>query len=174
MGLLEDFNVDLDEVKAVSGFSIPDPGFYNFEIGAAFIKEGSTNHPDDAWIIIEYLLETEDGADGGKISDMFALPKDASNLTKAELTAMGGCWISASTSPRSTRWRARSWSGSPARSRSFTTRARVRTRTTPTPTSTRSGSRRMVRRAPSSRRPSRSPNPPSRSCRVNGGAADER
>jgi len=89
MGLLDDFNIPLDEVEAVSGFSIPDPGFYNFEVGAAFVKEGSANFPDKSWIIFEYLLEDENGADGGKISDMWELPVDPTNMTKEELTRMG-------------------------------------------------------------------------------------
>lgn len=88
MGLMDDLGLDFNEIKANTGFDV-DAGFYNFEIGAAFIKEGSPAHPDDSWLIVEYLLEDEDGRDAGKTSDMWTLPKDPDNLTKQELQKMG-------------------------------------------------------------------------------------
>jgi hypothetical protein len=88
MGLLEDFNIDMKDIKANSGFEITATGFWNFTIGAAFIKEGSVANPDKSWIIIEYILDNEDG-ETDKYSDLFELPKDSRDLTKKELQTMG-------------------------------------------------------------------------------------
>lgn len=56
MGLFDDFDVDMDEVKEAGGFSFDD-GFYEFEIVEALRQNGTQNRPDDTKLIIKFDLD---------------------------------------------------------------------------------------------------------------------
>lgn len=53
MGLFDDFDVDMDEVKAAGGFDFED-GHYEFEISEALTQNGTKNKPDVTFFIIKY------------------------------------------------------------------------------------------------------------------------
>lgn len=56
MGLFDDFDIDMDEVKAAGGFEFED-GHYDFEISEALIQNGTKNDPDDTKFIIKYDMD---------------------------------------------------------------------------------------------------------------------
>lgn len=56
MGLFDDFDIDMDEVKESGGFSFDD-GWYPFEISEALRQNGTKNDPDDTKFIIKYDLD---------------------------------------------------------------------------------------------------------------------
>lgn len=56
MGLFDDFDIDMDEVKAAGGFDFED-GHYEFEISEALIQNGTKNDPDDTKFIIKYDMD---------------------------------------------------------------------------------------------------------------------
>ena len=56
MGLFDDFDIDMDEVKAAGGFDFED-GHYDFEISEALIQNGTKNDPDDTKFIIKYDMD---------------------------------------------------------------------------------------------------------------------
>lgn len=88
MGLLDDYEVNLDEYNANEGFSNPPDGDYEFEIGSVSVKEGSRGDPEWLGVIIQYLLENADGETYDK-GEIFGLPKDSHAPTKNERTALG-------------------------------------------------------------------------------------
>lgn len=55
MGLFDDFDIDMDEVKAAGGFEFED-GHYTFEISEALKQQGSKNNPDNTYLILKYDL----------------------------------------------------------------------------------------------------------------------
>lgn len=59
MGLFDDYDIDMDEVKEAGGFDFKD-GFYDFEISEALKQQGTKNDPDDTKFIIKYDFD-EDG-----------------------------------------------------------------------------------------------------------------
>lgn len=84
--LLAEFGMDaldLDQVE-VPTYDIPD-GPYEFTVGDLFIKKGSKNQPDKAWIILEYLV----GEGGKRFSELWEVPKDIHNMTEDEVKRMG-------------------------------------------------------------------------------------
>ena len=56
MGLFDDFDIDMDEVKATGGFGFDD-GFYEFEISEALVQNGTKNRPDNTNFIIKYDMD---------------------------------------------------------------------------------------------------------------------
>lgn len=83
MGLLDEYGLDVSDIE-VPSWDIED-GVYDFVVGDVFIKAGSTNRPDQSWIIIEYLV----GEDGKRFSELYGLPEDASNPTESERKTLG-------------------------------------------------------------------------------------
>lgn len=85
MGLLDEygFGIDMDEIEAPS-FDVPDD-IYEFEVSDFYIQEGTDNHPDRVWLVIQYSL----GANGKSKSEWFELPADASAPTDKELQRLG-------------------------------------------------------------------------------------
>lgn len=55
MGLFDDFDIDMDEVKAAGGFDFED-GHYTFELSEALKQQGSKNNPDNTYLILKYDL----------------------------------------------------------------------------------------------------------------------
>lgn len=87
MGLLDAYGIDTDNIEAPSYDK--EDGWYSFEIGDVYIKEGSQNNPNATWLIIDYLLEDEDGNSKGKVSDLFTIPEDPANPTEDEQKRLG-------------------------------------------------------------------------------------
>lgn len=56
MGLFDDFDIDMDDVKAAGGFDFED-GFYEWEISEALRQNGTKKHPDNTYFIIKYNLD---------------------------------------------------------------------------------------------------------------------
>lgn len=82
-GLLGAFNIDMDTVEAPS-FDVKDDT-YEFVVGDLFLVEGTKNHPDRTWLVLEFLL----GDDGKKKSEWFELPADSDNPTPKEMEKLG-------------------------------------------------------------------------------------
>jgi hypothetical protein len=53
MGLFDDFDIDMDEVKEAGGFTFDD-GTYDFVISEALTQNGTKTHPDNTNFIIKY------------------------------------------------------------------------------------------------------------------------
>lgn len=81
MGLMDDFNVDMDEIKA-GGFDIED-GTYDFEISEALKQEGTKNKPDTTFFIIKYDLDED-----GTYWEWFTVAEDG-ELTKRAKQSLG-------------------------------------------------------------------------------------
>jgi len=86
MGILDDYNVDLEEFET-STFDVPD-GVYDFAVGEVATQDGSQAHPDQPMIFIHYLLTSEDGKNYTK-REYYNIPKDSDNPTDGEKVAMG-------------------------------------------------------------------------------------
>lgn len=56
MGLFDDYDIDIDEVKEAGGFDFDDDT-YEFEISEALRQNGTKNDPDDTKFIIKYDLD---------------------------------------------------------------------------------------------------------------------
>lgn len=56
MGLFDDYDIDIDEVKEAGGFDFDD-GPYEFEISEALRQNGTKNDPNDTKFIIKYDLD---------------------------------------------------------------------------------------------------------------------
>ncbi len=82
-GLLGAFNIDMDEIEAPS-FNVKDD-IWEYVVGDMYLLEGTTNHPDKAWIIIEYQL----GDEGKTKSEWFEMPFDSDNKTAKEVEKLG-------------------------------------------------------------------------------------
>jgi len=83
MALLSEFGIDASEIEAPS-YDLED-GIYDFEIGNVYVKNGSQNHPDRSWIIMEYII----GDTGVRKSELFELPRDPQNMTDKEIQRLG-------------------------------------------------------------------------------------
>lgn len=80
MGLFDDYNVDIDEVK-VNSFDVND-GVYGFEIAEAQTIEGTRNAPDRVSFRIDYQLTDENGDAAGQKSDWFTLSEDGDSNSR--------------------------------------------------------------------------------------------
>ena len=92
MGLLDDYQIDMDEVEASTGFKTPPDDTYRFAVGDAFIREvkGKDGKADVNYLILNYLLADEEGvATGDSYDEWFGLPQDPSARTKREEDALG-------------------------------------------------------------------------------------
>lgn len=83
MGLLDEYGLDLDEV-VVPSYDIKDDT-YDFVVGDIYIRKGTENKPDDAWVCIDFIV----GDEGKTKTEWFSLPKDASAPTDKELQKLG-------------------------------------------------------------------------------------
>lgn len=83
MSILSEFGIDATEIEAPS-YDLED-GIYDFEVGNVYVKNGSKQHPDRSWIIMEYLV----GDTGVRKSELFELPKDPQNMTDKEIQRLG-------------------------------------------------------------------------------------
>lgn len=85
MGLLDDYNVDMEEINEASyGKTLPDD-WYEGVVGSIHIQNGSKNNPDASWYIITYLVEP----DNDEYGELFTLPEDPSAPTPQELDKLG-------------------------------------------------------------------------------------
>lgn len=81
MGLFDDFDIDMDEVKAAGSFDFED-GHYSFEVSEALVQQGTKNDPDDTKFIIKYDLN--DG-EAGTYWEWFTIAVDGdSEAAKAK------------------------------------------------------------------------------------------
>lgn len=87
MGLFDDYNINIDEVKE-SSFDI-NPGTYNFEISEAEQLDGTNAKPDTTFFYIEYQLTDEDGDSAGSTREFFTLAEDGDSETKRVTQSMG-------------------------------------------------------------------------------------
>lgn len=87
MGLLEQYNIDMDEYEAnEGGFTQPDPGWYEFQVADIRVYEKE----DGSWsgIFVDYLITSEElGVAGEEYSEIFGLPKH-NPPTKQERAAL--------------------------------------------------------------------------------------
>lgn len=83
MGLLDDYQIDLNEVEEAN-YNVPDD-FYEFIIGDMFIKEGTKKDPNAMNLVIDYSL----GDTGKSKQEWFGLPADSSSPTDKELQKLG-------------------------------------------------------------------------------------
>lgn len=79
MGLFDDFDIDMDDVKAAS-FDFED-GSYEFEISEARVQNGSKKKEDDTFFIISYSLN--DGVDG-TYNEWFTIAQDGEVTQRAK------------------------------------------------------------------------------------------
>lgn len=96
MGLFDDFDIDMDEVKAATGVIEFEDGHYDFEVSEALVQNGSKNKPDNTYFIIKYDLN--DG-EAGTYWEWFTIAVDGSSeaadakrslgYLKARLTDLG-------------------------------------------------------------------------------------
>lgn len=82
-GLLEEYGIDLTEVEAPS-YDVPDD-IYEFVVGDVYVQAGTSNHPNESWICIQYQL----GDSGKSKTEWFKLPQDMSDPTPDELKKLG-------------------------------------------------------------------------------------
>lgn len=78
MGLFDDFDIDMDDVKA-AGFSNPDDGTYEFEITEARIQNGTKKAPDDVAFVISYNLD-----EAGTKQEWFTVAQDGEMTARAK------------------------------------------------------------------------------------------
>lgn len=85
MGLLDEYNVDMEEVsEAGYGKKLPDD-WYEGVVGSIHIQNGSKNKPDASWYIITYLVEP----DNDEYGELFTLPEDPQAPTPQEIDKLG-------------------------------------------------------------------------------------
>lgn len=85
MGLFDDFDIDMDEVKAAGGFDFED-GHYTFEVSEALVQNGSKNNPDNTYLIIKYDLN--DG-EAGTYWEWYTLAVDGDPEAAAAKRSLG-------------------------------------------------------------------------------------
>lgn len=85
MGLLDDYNVDMEEINEASYGKTFADDWYEGVVGSIHIQNGSKNNPDASWYIITYLLEP----DNDEYGELFTLPEDPSAPTPQELDKLG-------------------------------------------------------------------------------------
>ena len=83
MGLFDDFDIDMDEVKAAGGFDFED-GNYDFEISEALIQNGTKNDPDDTKFIIKYDMD-----EAGTYWEWFTIAVDGNPTAKKAEQSLG-------------------------------------------------------------------------------------
>ena len=83
MGLFDDFDIDMDEVKAAGGFEFED-GHYDFEISEALIQNGTKNDPDDTKFIIKYDMD-----EAGTYWEWFTIAVDGDPTAKKAEQSLG-------------------------------------------------------------------------------------
>lgn len=83
MGLFDDFDIDMDDVKAAGGFDFED-GFYEWEISEALVQNGTKNKPDTTFFIIKYNLD-----EAGTYWEWFTLAEDGDHSTVAAKRSLG-------------------------------------------------------------------------------------
>lgn len=83
MGLLDDYQIDLNEVEEPN-YDIDDD-FYEFVVSDMFIKEGTKKDPNAVNLVIDYSL----GDSGKSKQEWFGLPEDASSPTTKEIQKLG-------------------------------------------------------------------------------------
>lgn len=83
MGLFDDFDIDMDDVKAAGGFDFED-GFYEWEISEALRQQGSKNKPDTTFFIIKYNLD-----EAGTYWEWFTLAEDGDSQTTNAKRSLG-------------------------------------------------------------------------------------
>lgn len=74
MGLFDDFDINMDDVKVNDSYSFED-GHYDFVIAEALVQNGSKSHPETTYFIIKYDLN--DG-ESGTYWEWFTLAVDGS------------------------------------------------------------------------------------------------
>lgn len=77
MGLLDDYQIDLNEVEA-NTFDVPD-GIYSYMVGDQDIQQGTKKDPEQDYLRIHYILDDDNKQ--YKYTEFLKLPKDTSNLT---------------------------------------------------------------------------------------------
>lgn len=83
MGLFDDFDIDMDDVKAAGGFDFED-GFYEWTISEALRQNGSKNKPDNTFFIIKYNLD-----EAGTYWEWFTLAVDGDSDHKDAKRSLG-------------------------------------------------------------------------------------
>lgn len=79
MGLFDDFDIDMDDVKAADGFSNPDDGNYDFEVTEAGLRNGTKKKPDDTFFVIYYSLD-----EAGSKQEWFTVAEDGERTARAK------------------------------------------------------------------------------------------
>ena len=83
MGLFDDFDIDMDEVKEAGGFSFED-GWYDFEVVEALRQNGTKADPDDTKFIIKFDLD-----EAGTYWDWYTLAVDGDSNHQKAKTSLG-------------------------------------------------------------------------------------
>lgn len=77
MGLFDDFDIDMDDVKAAS-FDFED-GTYEFTISEASVRNGTKKKPDDTFFVISYNLD-----EAGTYQEWFTVAQDGEVTQRAK------------------------------------------------------------------------------------------
>lgn len=88
MGFFDDYDVDLDNFEASSGFVNAPDGTYAFEVANAETRVGTNADPDAVNITVVFALENEDG-ETYKHTNWYAVPKDPAHPSQRETISMG-------------------------------------------------------------------------------------
>lgn len=83
MGLFDDFDIDMDDVKAAGGFDFED-GFYEWTISEALRQNGTKSKPDTTFFIIKYNLD-----EAGTYWEWFTLAEDGDSTTTNAKRSLG-------------------------------------------------------------------------------------
>lgn len=83
MGLFDDFDVDMDEVKEAAGFAIDD-GTYDYTISEALTQNGTKNKPNVTFFIIKYDLD-----EAGSYWEWFTVAVDGDSQHKDAKQSLG-------------------------------------------------------------------------------------
>lgn len=88
MGFFDDYDVDLDNFEASSGFVNAPDGTYAFEVANAETRVGTNADPDAVNITVVFALENEEG-ETYKHTNWYAVPKDPAHPSQRETISMG-------------------------------------------------------------------------------------
>lgn len=88
MGFFDDYDVDLDNFEASSGFVNAPDGPYAFEVANAEVRVGTNNDPEAVNITVAFALENEEG-ETYKHTNWYAMPKDPAHPSQRETISMG-------------------------------------------------------------------------------------
>lgn len=72
MGFLEELGIDSEEIET-AGFNEPEAGFYQFEISAAAVVEGTSKDADVVKFRIDYACFNDDDSPAGTKSEWWTL-----------------------------------------------------------------------------------------------------